>query len=103
MYLRTDSRTFFNCQHFDPARCWFRFGGGPAVNHLYLCTTCQGELERLKCRQKYEMDKFVQVGQRYIGQQLVLGRCPVSWIEITITSVTSLQANQPIGVIKVQP
>jgi len=42
-------------------RAVFRFGGGPAINHLYLCTICQGELERLKCRQKYEMDKFVQV------------------------------------------
>ena len=38
-----------------------RFGGGPAVNHLYQCDTCQVEMDRLKRRQKVEMETFVQV------------------------------------------
>ena len=38
-----------------------RFGGGPAVNHLYQCTTCLKGLEKLKKRQKYEIDTFIQV------------------------------------------
>uniref|UniRef100_A0A671N2C4 Ubiquitin carboxyl-terminal hydrolase n=1 Tax=Sinocyclocheilus anshuiensis TaxID=1608454 RepID=A0A671N2C4_9TELE len=31
-----------------------RYGGGPAVNHLYVCHTCQNEIEKLEKRRKNE-------------------------------------------------
>lgn len=40
----------------------FRYGGGPAVNHLYVCHTCQTEIEKLEKRRKNELDMFVRVG-----------------------------------------
>lgn len=38
-----------------------RYGGGPAVNHLYVCHTCQTEIEKLEKRRKSELDMFVRV------------------------------------------
>lgn len=38
-----------------------RYGGGPAVNHLYVCHTCQIEIEKLEKRRKQELDMFVRV------------------------------------------
>lgn len=38
-----------------------RYGGGPAVNHLYVCHTCQIEIEKLEKRRKSELDMFVRV------------------------------------------
>lgn len=38
-----------------------RYGGGPAVNHLYVCNTCQIEVEKLEKRRKSELDMFVRV------------------------------------------
>uniref|UniRef100_A0A8C1R8Q4 Ubiquitin carboxyl-terminal hydrolase n=1 Tax=Cyprinus carpio TaxID=7962 RepID=A0A8C1R8Q4_CYPCA len=38
-----------------------RYGGGPAVNHLYVCHTCQNEIEKLEKRRKNELDMFVMV------------------------------------------
>jgi hypothetical protein len=38
-----------------------RFGGGPAVSHLYQCETCQHEMDTLKRRQRSEMEMFVEV------------------------------------------
>lgn len=38
-----------------------RYGGGPAVNHLYVCHTCQLEIEKLEKRRKNELDMFVRV------------------------------------------
>ncbi|CDQ79451.1 unnamed protein product [Oncorhynchus mykiss] len=35
------------------------FGGGPAVNHLYVCAICQVELEALAKRRKVEIDTFI--------------------------------------------
>jgi hypothetical protein len=37
------------------------FGGGPAVNHLSVCQTCQLEAERLQKRQLYEREEFIRV------------------------------------------
>lgn len=38
------------------------FGGGPAVNHLYVCAICQVEIEALAKRRKTEIDTFIKVG-----------------------------------------
>lgn len=40
---------------------FFSFGGGPAVNHLYICTICQVEIETLAKRRKTEIDTFIKV------------------------------------------
>lgn len=37
------------------------FGGGPAVNHLYMCAICQVEIEALAKRRKTEIDTFIKV------------------------------------------
>lgn len=39
----------------------FRFGGGPAVNHLYVCSVCQVEIEALAKRRRIEIDTFIKV------------------------------------------
>lgn len=38
------------------------FGGGPAVNHLYMCAICQVEIEAVAKRRKTEIDTFIKVG-----------------------------------------
>uniref|UniRef100_A0A8C2D5K1 Ubiquitin carboxyl-terminal hydrolase n=1 Tax=Cyprinus carpio TaxID=7962 RepID=A0A8C2D5K1_CYPCA len=40
-----------------------RFGGGPAVNHLYVCAICQVEIETLAKRRKLEIDTFIKVSK----------------------------------------
>ncbi len=40
---------------------FFRYGGGPAVNHLYACATCQAEMEQLERRRREEMQTFIKV------------------------------------------
>uniref|UniRef100_A0A8C6LRE1 Ubiquitin carboxyl-terminal hydrolase n=1 Tax=Nothobranchius furzeri TaxID=105023 RepID=A0A8C6LRE1_NOTFU len=53
-----------------PQKVWdhlySRYGGGPAVNHLYVCHTCQIEIEKLEKRRKSELDMFVRVNQAAI-------------------------------------
>ncbi|XP_006831086.1 PREDICTED: ubiquitin carboxyl-terminal hydrolase 33-like isoform X2 [Chrysochloris asiatica] len=38
-----------------------RYGGGPAVNHLYICHTCQIEAEKIEKRRKTELEIFIRV------------------------------------------
>ncbi|KAL4608275.1 ubiquitin carboxyl-terminal hydrolase 33 [Arapaima gigas] len=42
-----------------------RYGGGPAVNHLYVCHTCQLEIEKLDKRRKAELDMFVRLNKAF--------------------------------------
>uniref|UniRef100_A0A3Q2QWW6 Ubiquitin carboxyl-terminal hydrolase 33 n=1 Tax=Fundulus heteroclitus TaxID=8078 RepID=A0A3Q2QWW6_FUNHE len=42
-----------------------RYGGGPAVNHLYVCHTCQIETEKLEKRRKQELDMFVRLNKAF--------------------------------------
>uniref|UniRef100_A0A3Q0SR10 Ubiquitin carboxyl-terminal hydrolase 33 n=1 Tax=Amphilophus citrinellus TaxID=61819 RepID=A0A3Q0SR10_AMPCI len=42
-----------------------RYGGGPAVNHLYVCHTCQIEIEKLEKRRKQELDMFVRLNKAF--------------------------------------
>uniref|UniRef100_A0A8C7ZMZ5 Ubiquitin carboxyl-terminal hydrolase n=1 Tax=Oryzias sinensis TaxID=183150 RepID=A0A8C7ZMZ5_9TELE len=42
-----------------------RYGGGPAVNHLYVCHTCQIDLEKLEKRRKSELDLFVRLNKAF--------------------------------------
>ena len=46
--------------------CISSFGGGPAVNHLYVCAICQVEIEALAKRRKVEIDTFIKVSQRIV-------------------------------------
>uniref|UniRef100_A0A4W5JEZ9 Ubiquitin carboxyl-terminal hydrolase n=1 Tax=Hucho hucho TaxID=62062 RepID=A0A4W5JEZ9_9TELE len=41
------------------------FGGGPAVNHLYVCAICQVELEALAKRRKVEIDTFIRLNKEF--------------------------------------
>lgn len=47
--------------HFSPSLPVLRFGGGPAVNHLYVCSICQVEIEALAKRRRIEIDTFIKV------------------------------------------
>uniref|UniRef100_A0A8C2JA23 Ubiquitin carboxyl-terminal hydrolase n=1 Tax=Cyprinus carpio TaxID=7962 RepID=A0A8C2JA23_CYPCA len=42
-----------------------KYGGGPAVNHLYVCHTCQNEIEKLEKRRKNELDMFVRLNKAF--------------------------------------
>uniref|UniRef100_A0A8C5GJ18 Ubiquitin carboxyl-terminal hydrolase n=1 Tax=Gouania willdenowi TaxID=441366 RepID=A0A8C5GJ18_GOUWI len=42
-----------------------RYGGGPAVNHLYVCHTCQNEIDKLEKRRKSELDMFVRLNKAF--------------------------------------
>ncbi|XP_074655920.1 ubiquitin carboxyl-terminal hydrolase 20-like [Tubulanus polymorphus] len=42
-----------------------RFGGGPPVNHLYPCKTCEEESEKLLKRQKFEMETFIKLNDEF--------------------------------------
>ncbi|XP_056388601.1 ubiquitin carboxyl-terminal hydrolase 33 isoform X2 [Hyla sarda] len=42
-----------------------RFGGGPAVNHLYVCHTCQTELEKIEKRRKMELEMFIRLNKAF--------------------------------------
>uniref|UniRef100_A0A672RRT6 Ubiquitin carboxyl-terminal hydrolase n=1 Tax=Sinocyclocheilus grahami TaxID=75366 RepID=A0A672RRT6_SINGR len=46
-----------------------RFGGGPAVNHLYLCAICQVEIETLAKRRKLEIDTFIKLNKEFQAEE----------------------------------
>ncbi|CAG5125310.1 unnamed protein product, partial [Candidula unifasciata] len=46
-----------------------RFGGGPVCNHLYVCKTCQYELEKLRQRQLSEKDTFIQLNEEFQAEE----------------------------------
>ncbi|XP_069465338.1 ubiquitin carboxyl-terminal hydrolase 20 isoform X3 [Ambystoma mexicanum] len=46
-----------------------RFGGGPAVNHLYVCSICQVELEALAKRRKIEIDTFIKLNKAFQAEE----------------------------------
>lgn len=54
-----------------------RFGGGPAVNHLYVCSICQVEIEALAKRRRVEIDTFIKVGAGAAGSSQ--GRALSCW------------------------
>ncbi|KAL8178429.1 UNVERIFIED_CONTAM: Ubiquitin carboxyl-terminal hydrolase 33 [Gekko kuhli] len=42
-----------------------RYGGGPAVNHLYVCHTCQMETEKIEKRRKMELEMFIRLNRAF--------------------------------------
>ncbi|XP_045144453.1 ubiquitin carboxyl-terminal hydrolase 20 [Echinops telfairi] len=46
-----------------------RFGGGPAVNHLYVCSVCQVELEALAKRRRTEIDTFIKLNKAFQAEE----------------------------------
>ncbi|XP_056873935.1 ubiquitin carboxyl-terminal hydrolase 20 isoform X1 [Takifugu flavidus] len=46
-----------------------RFGGGPAVNHLYMCAICQVEIEALAKRRKMEIDTFIKLNKEFQAEE----------------------------------
>ncbi|XP_044288243.1 ubiquitin carboxyl-terminal hydrolase 33 isoform X1 [Varanus komodoensis] len=42
-----------------------RYGGGPAVNHLYVCHTCQVEAEKIEKRRKTELEMFIRLNRAF--------------------------------------
>ncbi|XP_012578051.1 PREDICTED: ubiquitin carboxyl-terminal hydrolase 33 isoform X3 [Condylura cristata] len=42
-----------------------RYGGGPAVNHLYICHTCQIEAEKIEKRRKTELENFIRLNRAF--------------------------------------
>ncbi|XP_019909240.1 ubiquitin carboxyl-terminal hydrolase 20 isoform X2 [Esox lucius] len=45
------------------------FGGGPAVNHLYVCAICQVEIEALAKRRKVEIDTFIRLNKEFQAEE----------------------------------
>uniref|UniRef100_A0A673B449 Ubiquitin carboxyl-terminal hydrolase n=1 Tax=Sphaeramia orbicularis TaxID=375764 RepID=A0A673B449_9TELE len=45
------------------------FGGGPAVNHLYMCAICQVEIEALAKRRKIEIDTFIKLNKEFQAEE----------------------------------
>ncbi|KAK1155463.1 ubiquitin carboxyl-terminal hydrolase 20-like isoform X1 [Acipenser oxyrinchus oxyrinchus] len=45
------------------------FGGGPAVNHLYVCSICQVEIEALAKRRKMEIDTFIKLNKAFQAEE----------------------------------
>ncbi|XP_067106317.1 ubiquitin carboxyl-terminal hydrolase 20 isoform X1 [Osmerus mordax] len=45
------------------------FGGGPAVNHLYVCAICQVEIEALAKRRKVEIDTFIKLNKEFQAEE----------------------------------
>ncbi|KAM4634730.1 ubiquitin carboxyl-terminal hydrolase 20 isoform 3-T4 [Polymixia lowei] len=45
------------------------FGGGPAVNHLYMCAICQVEIEALAKRRKVEVDTFIKLNKEFQAEE----------------------------------
>ncbi|KAK2860906.1 hypothetical protein Q7C36_005072 [Tachysurus vachellii] len=58
-----------------------RYGGGPAVNHLYVCHTCQMEIEKLEKRCKNELDMFVRLNKAFQEEEspLVIYCISMQW------------------------
>ncbi|KAL2298054.1 hypothetical protein Nmel_017015 [Mimus melanotis] len=50
-----------------------RFGGGPAVNHLYVCSICQVEIEVLAKRRRIEIDTFIKNVTYSMARRLAWG------------------------------
>ncbi|XP_025112391.1 ubiquitin carboxyl-terminal hydrolase 20-like isoform X3 [Pomacea canaliculata] len=46
-----------------------KFGGGPVCNRLYACQVCQQELEKLRTRQKNEMDSFIMLNEKFQAEE----------------------------------
>ncbi|XP_005625298.1 ubiquitin carboxyl-terminal hydrolase 20 [Canis lupus familiaris] len=46
-----------------------RFGGGPAVNHLYVCSICQVEIEALAKRRQIEIDTFIKLNKAFQAEE----------------------------------
>ncbi|TRY59534.1 hypothetical protein DNTS_012229 [Danionella cerebrum] len=46
-----------------------RFGGGPAVNHLYICAICQVEIETLAKRRKLEIETFIKLNKEFQAEE----------------------------------
>lgn len=46
-----------------------RFGGGPAVNHLYVCSSCQVEIEALAKRRRIEIDTFIKLNKAFQAEE----------------------------------
>uniref|UniRef100_A0A8C9G5I1 Ubiquitin carboxyl-terminal hydrolase n=1 Tax=Pavo cristatus TaxID=9049 RepID=A0A8C9G5I1_PAVCR len=46
-----------------------RFGGGPAVNHLYVCSICQVEIEALAKRRRIEIETFIKLNKAFLAEE----------------------------------
>ncbi|MGH0151349.1 UNVERIFIED_CONTAM: hypothetical protein FKN15_020381 [Acipenser sinensis] len=45
------------------------FGGGPAVNHIYVCSICQVEIEALAKRRKLEIETFIKLNKAFQAEE----------------------------------
>uniref|UniRef100_A0A4W5LKG0 Ubiquitin carboxyl-terminal hydrolase n=1 Tax=Hucho hucho TaxID=62062 RepID=A0A4W5LKG0_9TELE len=60
----------FLCRHGGQySRRSVLFGGGPAVNHLYVCAICQVEIEALIKRRKVEIDTFIRLNKEFQAEE----------------------------------
>uniref|UniRef100_A0A671W2X5 Ubiquitin carboxyl-terminal hydrolase n=1 Tax=Sparus aurata TaxID=8175 RepID=A0A671W2X5_SPAAU len=62
------------------------FGGGPAVNHLYMCAICQVEIEALAKRRKMEIDTFIKVPAFNLEESYIFMLCVGCWMSICLLS-----------------
>lgn len=71
-----------------------RFGGGPAVNHLYVCAICQVEIETLAKRRKLEIDTFIKVNiWLHTHRSEFFNICEKKWRSCTDKLVCSCRFN----------
>uniref|UniRef100_A0A671W1E0 Ubiquitin carboxyl-terminal hydrolase n=1 Tax=Sparus aurata TaxID=8175 RepID=A0A671W1E0_SPAAU len=87
------------------------FGGGPAVNHLYMCAICQVEIEALAKRRKMEIDTFIKVPAFNLEESYIFMLCVGCWMSICLLSAAEQRVsgggeppgpidNSKIGVMK---
>lgn len=62
------------------------FGGGPAVNHLYMCAICQVEIEALAKRRKMEIDTFIKVLAFNLKESYIFMLRVGCWMSICLLS-----------------
>ncbi|XP_053380391.1 ubiquitin carboxyl-terminal hydrolase 20-like [Mercenaria mercenaria] len=74
-----------------------RFGGGPSCNHLFPCTQCHKELERLRNRQKTELEEFIKLNEKFKEEDnpSVIYAISMSWFKEWENFVREKEDNPP--------
>ncbi|XP_071802261.1 ubiquitin carboxyl-terminal hydrolase 20-like [Asterias amurensis] len=75
-----------------------RYGGGPAVNHLYGCPTCQAEAEQIERRRKEEMETFIKLNEAFSrddSPDSIIYCISLAWFKLWEAFVKAKQKDPP--------
>ncbi|XP_042191227.1 ubiquitin carboxyl-terminal hydrolase 33 [Callorhinchus milii] len=74
-----------------------RYGGGPAVNHLYTCQTCQMEIAKLEKRRKVELEIFIRLNKAFQEEEspAVIYCISMQWFREWETFVKGKESEPP--------